>query len=430
MSLPCATSGLCMFDTIPVQTDIQSSKYIDYHPISNIEGADTPIQFEVKGTSEDYIDCDSIFLALQVKITKADGSDIADADKAGLVNLPISTLFQDVSLMLNDKQIEGGNQTYPFSAYLATLSQFKNQAKKTHLEAWGWSADESKKFDDEGNSGFVTRQKWCKGSKTFSLFGPVFLDFFRQSRYLLSQVTMRLKFIRAKPEFALMAFKSGGVNLKISILNATLYVRRVVMNPSVINAHAKGLRHRNAVYPVSHTELTTFTIGAGSLSHTRDRLFPAGMPKALYITMVENSAYNGNYTKNPFNLQHFNLTKLALYGDGDYMVFKPFEPDFANKQYMREYCATMMSLKMFNTDDDNGLSYEDFGNGNFFLAYDLTPDGDIKAAHTSVTKSGNLRLELTFGSKLTDTINVLLYAIYDEKIEITELRDVLPSYQR
>ena len=75
--------------------------------------------------------------------------------------------------------------------------------------------------------------KWSENSCEMRLKGPVYLDFFRQTRYLLSQVNMRLKFIRAKSDFSLISF--SGANFKVNITSAVLYVRKVLMNPKVIH---------------------------------------------------------------------------------------------------------------------------------------------------------------------------------------------------
>ena len=98
--------------------------------------------------------------------------------------------------------------------------------------------------------------------------------------------------------------------------------------------------------------------------------------------------------------------------------------------YMREYYATMSSLGMTNTDDSNGITYHQYGHGYFFFMYDLTPDCNLKGNNTYAIKPGNLRLEISFNTATTETINVLLYAVYDSKVEVTELRDILPAYQR
>ena len=225
-----------------------------------------------------------------------------------------------------------------------------------------------------------------------------------------------------------MAF--GADKYKVAITSASLFVRQCTINPTVINDHNLGLHHHNAQYPLNHSELRTFTIAAGAMSETRTQLFPVQRPKALYIAMVENEAFNGDYKKNPFHFQDFGLTKLALYAGGDYIAHKPFTGDIDDDMYMREYCATMSSLGMYNTDDSNGITYHQYGHGYFFIMYDLTPDCNLKGNNTYATKPGNLRLELAFNAGLTTTVTVLLYAVYDGNIEVTELRDILASYHR
>ena len=83
-----------------------------------------------------------------------------------------------------------------------------------------------------------------------------------------------------------------------------------------------------------------------------------------------------------------------------------------------------------NTDDTNGLTYDEFGKGYTIYAYDLTATSDISAAYRDVQTSNNLRLELNFAKALPETINVLVYAIFDSQIEITQLRDVITNYTR
>ena len=195
------------FDKQPVQTDIIKSYIADYFPISSL-GSSSPIEFHIPGNSEDYIDVNDLYLHIKFKVIKRDGTDIADADKVGLNNLAIATLFQDVVLTIGETQVEGGQQCYPYIAYLNTVMQFQPQAQKSHMRALGWCKDEAGKFDDETNKGFAIRKLWIKDSKVCELYGPLYLDFTRQSRYLISQTDMRLKLIPSKPEFALNAFYS------------------------------------------------------------------------------------------------------------------------------------------------------------------------------------------------------------------------------
>ena len=368
-------------------------------------------------------------LYLKFKVLKGDGKDITAAEKVGLNNLPIASLFQDVSLTLGETQIEGGQMCYPYRGYFNTVMQFQPHAQFSHMQAYGWFKDESGKFDNENNSGFKARQALIAESNECELMGPLYLDFLNQERYLISQTDMRIKLTPSKPEFALNAY-GATTDFKIEFSSVVLYVARAEMNPSVINGHSNGLKRQNAIYPIIHNELITFTIPMGQQSYTKDRLFPDQAPKCLMIAMVENDAFNGNIKKNPFHFQHFDLRKIALYRDGISIPGRPYTPDFDNGKYVRSYLNTIRTMNYYNSDDTNGLTPKMFANGYTIYAYDLTPEKDITAAYNQNHISKNLRLELFFKDPLTTTINVLLYASYDSAVEITQFRDIITHYTR
>ena len=422
-------SSLCIFDRPAVQTDFIKNNTADYHPLNNVSSGG-PFEFVIPGSHDEYIDVNDIQLYILAKVTKADGTDIDSAnDKVALNNLAISTLFQDVALCIEDKQIEGGQMCYPYLGYFSTVMQFTPSAQQSHMLCQGWYKDEAGKFDDVANSGFVAREKMVEDSKKFELMGPLFLNFYRQGQYLISQTNMRVKLLPSKPEFALNAYGKHK-DFKIEFLDVVLYVPRYALNPSVINGHAAGLKSQNAIYPLLHSEVTTFTIPSGQKSYTKDRLFPNEAPKMLMIAMVDNLAYNGDITKNPFNFQHFGLTNLALYRDGTCVSGAPFTPDFDAGNVMRSYMQTMQTFNYYNTDDSNGLTPDEFAKGYTIYAFDLTADKDIGATHRQGHSTKNLRLDITFERNIRRTINVLLYAVYDSSIEITQQRDVITYYTR
>ena len=98
---------------------------------------------------------------------------------------------------------------------------------------------------------------------------PLFLNFYRQGQYLLSQTDMRLQLIPSKLEFVLNAYGDTKA-FNITFEEVVLYVPRITLNPSVTNGHAVGLKRQNAIYPLLHSEAT---IPKGQMSNTKDRLF-------------------------------------------------------------------------------------------------------------------------------------------------------------
>ena len=425
----CKTSSLCIFDQPGVLTDVHQNYTVDYYPVSSITST-APIEFHIPGNAEDYIDVNDIKLYVKLKVTHADGSNIKQADDiVAINNLAISALFQDVSLTLGESQIEGGHMNYPYYGYFNTMTQFSPEVQTNQMLTLGWIRDEAGKFDDKTNEGFKKRQQVLGDSKVVEFMGPLYLDFFNQDRALISQTDMRIKLTPHKPEFILNAF-GAKKDFKINFLSVILYVDRLELNPSVINGHAVGLAKQNARYFINHTDLLTYTIPAGQKSYTKDRLFPDIAPKMMIVAMVDNDAYNGDFGKNPFNFQHFNLSKIALYREGRSIPGQPMTPDFTNGNYARSYIQSMNTFHYYNSDQTNGLTPFQWANGYTFYAFDLTADKDIATHCLQGNLSRNLRLELTFSKDLPSTINVLIYAVTDSQIQITQLRDVITHYNR
>ena len=428
--MECKNSSLCVFDKPGVLTDIQRSYVVNYFPVNTLSSTG-PLEFIVPGSSEDYIDVNSAALYVRFKITHEDGTAVDQAtDIVGFNNLPIASLFSDASLHISETQVQGGTSDYSYRGYFNTVMQFAPAAQNSSMLAMGWYKDEAGKFDDKGNKGFNKRKTLVGNSNSVEIYGPLYFDFFNQDRYLINSTSLRIKLTPNKPEFFLNSYAGKAVNFKIVFEDVILYMERLEMNPSVINGHAVGLKRDNARYFINHTELLSFTVPKGQLSYLKDNLFVDSMPKMLMIGMVDNDAYNGNIAKNPFHFKHNNLKKIALLHDGRPSPCLPLEPDFSNKRYLRSYIQTMKACGYYNSDDTNGLTPTDWAEGYTLFIFDLTPDKEVSSGCLHANVPNNLRLELSFETALSSTINVLIYAISDSQIEITQLGDVITHYNR
>ena len=100
--MQCRNSALCLFDKQPYQSDILSNTIVEYYPRNSISG-DVPIEFDIKGGGDTYVDLNDINLKVVIKVTKVDGKDIDNsADKVTPINLPIASLFNDVSVTVGE----------------------------------------------------------------------------------------------------------------------------------------------------------------------------------------------------------------------------------------------------------------------------------------------------------------------------------------
>ena len=167
-----------------------------------------------------------------------------------------------------------------------------------------------------------------------------------------------------------------------------------------------------------------FSIPKGNLSANQENLFLGQLPKRIVIGLVENVAFSGVPSKNPFKFDHFNADFLALYLDGSQVPCKPLQPDFENNLYTRSYVSLFTGTGLLTQNRGNQISWDDFANGYTLFAFDLTPDLS-DGGHFNVVKQGNLRLELHFKEQLAQTVNAIVYAEFDNVIEIDKARNVL-----
>ena len=120
---------------------------MDYQPVSTLTD-NGPIEFNRTWLGEDYIDLTNTFLHLGVKITSADGANIADVAAIGPVNLLIHSLFSQVDVALNEKLVSSSANTYAYRAYLENLLNYGKEAKESQLTSVMWYKDTAGKMDE------------------------------------------------------------------------------------------------------------------------------------------------------------------------------------------------------------------------------------------------------------------------------------------
>ena len=103
------------------QVAVKKICYEECRPVSSLSTDDTPVEIYIPGQSNDYLDLRKCRLYVKAKITKADGSNLADREKCGIINMPVSSIFSSKVLYLNDTLVTCGTNTYPWEAYLKVL---------------------------------------------------------------------------------------------------------------------------------------------------------------------------------------------------------------------------------------------------------------------------------------------------------------------
>ena len=100
-SCECAKSELDLFSVPPTQTAIESGMWVEYNPINAITHG-LPIEFNILGTGQDYLDLANTQLQVSARISRGDDANIDGNDPVGPVNLTLHSLFSEVDIKLND----------------------------------------------------------------------------------------------------------------------------------------------------------------------------------------------------------------------------------------------------------------------------------------------------------------------------------------
>jgi hypothetical protein len=429
-SCECVKSELDLFSVPPTQTSIESSCVAKYCPISSISHG-LPLEFFISGSGQEYIDIANTQLAVKAKITRANGDNIDGTDHVSAVNLTLHSLFSELDFKVNDTLISSSNNMYAYRAYLETLLSFGQDAKNSQLTGALYYKDSSGHMESadptaEENDGLRKRYALFRDGATVDMLGKLHTDVCFQERFLPSDVGLRIRLVRQKDAFCLMS-DAAQPQYKLQIVDAKIYVRKVKLSSSVFVAHAKAVEQSNMKYPLHRVICKSFTIPRGNLDFSHENLFSGHLPTRIVLGLVENSAYNGSFDRNPFNFKHFDLAQLKIFVDGQQMNLRPLDLDFEHHNYVQGYMSLYEGTGKFGRDEGLDITRYDFANGYALYAFDLTPDL-AENDHIQLQREGTIRLDLRFRSQLAQTINCVVYAESETILELDRNRQVIADY--
>ena len=137
---------------------------------------------------------------------------------------------------------------------------------------------------------------------------------------------------------------------------------------------------------------------------------------------VRNDAYNGVNTLNPFNFAHFNLSHIKVHVDGQSDSIPSLEPDYTNDLFIRCYHSLFGAVGKVNTDEKFDISRTEYNKGFALYGFNLATDNDDIF---ELKKQGSVRIDLQFAEALAHTINVIVYAEFENIIQIDAARNEL-----
>ena len=463
----CDKSEVDLFSVPPTQQSLERGRWIDYTPISSVQNPDSAITFLIAGTDE-YIDLSKTILTVTGKITKKDGTsklDSNDQSDVAPVNNFLHSLFRQVDVYLNGKQVTPAMGTYAYRSYIETLLNYDVSAKQSQFSSALYYKDTPGQMDkagalassitlnyknasgnndsdklyvpESGNVGFAKRHQFIKNGNRFVLSGPIFSDIFMTDRLLLNMMDLKVVLNRSSDAFSLMDLNDPTIEPKVQLTDVVLKVRKVKVDQSVSDGVERMLKQTPALYPIRRVECKILTIPEQLPNIRQDNIFSGIIPKSFVFGLVHVDAYNGTYGKNPYNFAHFGVTSVSLTANGQEIPFKlltlkyPENPEGkidpakdTELDFDEAYNTLFSGTGKIYSNAGLDITREDYPGGYALYAFDLTPDMCKSADYFNTVQRGSLTLALTL-KKADHAIGMVCYGDFENVIRIDAERNAI-----
>ena len=231
----------------------------------------------------------------------------------------------------------------------------------------------------------------------FMLYGKLGVNFFTTSELLYPNMKVRIRLIRARPNFYMI---SDNPNVSLGIIDCSLYNRRITLKDDYHKKRMDMLAYSPVEYNYLETLAKTFIIPARQNQFIQENVFNNAPIRRIAIAMNTNSAFTGSFTENPYWYQQFGLGHIRILRGGQSVV------DYDTSDNCRLYVTTMRAMNFH--DDLPSIPIDNF-KGHYLLVFDLTSMQDAtEHCHYTELIGEPLRLELNFEEALESGTEVII----------------------
>ena len=146
-SYNCHQEELLLFTLPPPETSLQTREWIEYRPVNQISGS-TVLDFNIPSQSSAYIDLKNSLFNVKLRLTRGDGTPLTEEEVAGLVNLPLQTIFRQVDVTFKQPQVSHTGTNYPYKAYIDTILKTNQSTQQNLLSSQLFHKDVGKDSND------------------------------------------------------------------------------------------------------------------------------------------------------------------------------------------------------------------------------------------------------------------------------------------
>ena len=290
-------------------------------------------------------------------------------------------------MYFNNQQIYNSNGLYAHKFYLSKNFKGADFDYKgvLHCEAYDYEDFPDEFTEAPSCERFFTRRMKTRSRPDFMLYGKLGVDFLSTSELLYPNMKIRLRLIRARPNFYKI---SDNPNVSLGFVDCSLYTRCIALKYDYRKKRLDMLAYTLVAFNYLKTLAKTFIIRARQNQLIRENIFNNAPVRRIAIAMNTNSAFIRFYTENPFWYQQFDLGHIRTIRGGQQIV------DFDAADNCRLYVSTMKAMN--SRDDIPSIPIDNF-KVHHLLVFDLISMQDAtESSHYPELVGEPLRLEINF----------------------------------
>ena len=317
-------------------------------------------------------------------------------------------------------------KSYSYRAYMDNLLSFSKGAKEQSLKYHGFEQDTPGSFEEVNklqasnmNNGFKKRSELFCTANYFHFSVKLRIDLANIDQFLQPGVQLRFEIERNSDAFALLSDVGDDVTFEFEMKDSTIEFDKMIPTPDYMNHFEKNILQEPLIYSYDKSQIHYFPYPANvndlsiySMFHT-DKL-----PSYLVFGLVDNDAFDGSVSKNPYNFKHFDLKEFYLLVNGNSVPTQPVKLDITSMDYHHMYVNEFLDkLKLKNSNDSIGISADDWTKGSFFWIADLNVDKCCNF-HEHNSKGGTIHLKMQTKTALPNTTRLIVYSSSRERMSI------------
>ena len=434
------TEDIALFSKPPMNVAEDRVLWHEIRPSYMSNAEYSSINFSILGNSTQYVKLSDTELYVRIAIQKEDGTPYKVLDEndqllplnqkeTGMpIDFILHSMWSGVDVKVNNNLVSESGTNYMYKAVMEALLTYDENTKKIQLCNEGFTGDSGDftQINPDSppyNHGLKVRHKWFKDFAVVEFVGPLMADICIQDRLILPGVDIDIKLWPTRDEFRLITHPLG-LRCKLIIDEIYLNVCKVNVSPEVMTGHAAALEIADSIYPFVRTDIRTFNIAEGNFGMNIEDIWQGEVPTRLVVGLVKSQAYNGDYHLNPYHFEHFDVSDIGFFVNGEATPHPAYKLDLENGIYLQGLNSLYKITGKTMENSDIGITRDRYQQGYTLVGFDVDPTTSPDFRYVGKPWEGHTKLEIRFKRGLPAPVTVILYATFPENMTIDQARNV------